>query len=72
MGIEHADITDNHGAPLGVEYGFAASVSRAPDVRPLPLIRFAHAESSGWVRARIDRCRTERANIGFSRSIRTR
>jgi inosose dehydratase len=28
MGIEYADITDNHdGATLGVEYGFAASVS---------------------------------------------
>lgn len=28
MGITHADITDNHdGASLGVEYGFAASVS---------------------------------------------
>src|ERR1035441_1956922 len=28
MGIEYADITDNHdGATLGVEYGFSASVS---------------------------------------------
>ena len=28
MGIKHADITDNHdGASLGVEFGFAATVS---------------------------------------------
>jgi inosose dehydratase len=40
MGIEYADITDNHdGATLGVEFGFAASVSL--DSHPAKIIEMA-------------------------------
>jgi inosose dehydratase len=42
MGIEYADLTDNHdGAALGVEYGFAASVSL--DSHPATIRRMAEA-----------------------------
>jgi len=46
MGIEYADITDNHdGATLGVEYGFAASVSL--DSHPAKIREMAKAAGVG-------------------------
>jgi inosose dehydratase len=46
MGIEYADITDNHdGATLGVEYGFSASVSL--DSHPAKIREMAKAAGVG-------------------------
>lgn len=46
MGIDYADVTDNHdGATLGVEYGFAASVSL--ESRPTKILKMAESAGIG-------------------------